>query len=109
MNLNITTLEEFKKIVSEHRLVLALFGNQGCAACSALKPKVSELVTSKFPQLVGLYINTSTAPEIYGQYTIFTVPTVVVFVDGSETIRFSRSFSIKELESRLVRIYDQIG
>ncbi|WP_047448771.1 thioredoxin family protein [Alistipes sp. ZOR0009] len=108
MRKDITSLSEFSQEISRNRIVLAYFGREECQTCVVLKPKVKELVTSKFPEIVLLDIDTSLAPEIYGQYTIFTVPSILLFLDGREILRRSRIISIKELEDSTNRIYNTL-
>lgn len=105
MRNNITLLSEFTQEISRNKLVLAYFGREECQTCVALKPKVKEMITTKFPETIFLDIETSHASEIYGQYTIFTVPSILLFVEGREILRRSRIISILELETLISKIY----
>lgn len=41
--------------------------------------------------------------EVAGQYTVFAVPTLLLMVEGREVARFSRHFSMQELEAPIRR------
>ncbi len=51
------------------------------------------------------YVNSELLPEVSAQQSIFTVPTVVVFLDGKEFIRKSRNISLSEFQKDIERPY----
>jgi len=102
---NIYSREEFSALLSTHPAVLAYFSTPDCSVCKVLKPKVKELLASDFPEVRFVYIDCIQHPDIAAQQNVFAVPTIVVFFDGRETIRKSRSFGIGELHDSLVRPY----
>ncbi|MCF7801202.1 MAG: thioredoxin family protein [Candidatus Marinimicrobia bacterium] len=101
-------LTEFQATISQNELVLAYCSTPTCNVCQVLKPKVQELITT----LGGwefTYVNTVDSPEIAGQHLIFTVPTLLLFIQGREVKRFSRHFGVAELRVELERYLDLIG
>lgn len=94
----------FEKIQKTPHL-LAYFSFPGCSVCVALLPKIEKLVKS-FLNVEFLYVNTHDTPEVSGQYLAFTVPTVILFSQGMEQSRWSRVFSVEDVESALVRLQD---
>ena len=96
--------EIFEKIKkSQHTLVY--FSFPGCSVCVALRPKIEKLVES-FENVEFLYVNTHETPEVSGQYLVFTVPTVILFSQGAEQKRWSRVFSVEDVENALNRLSD---
>ena len=61
-----------------------------------------------FPKISFCYINLNEAKEISGQLSIFSVPTVLVYFEGKETIRASRNMHIEELREQIDRYYKMI-
>ena len=95
-------LNEFENNISEKIVTVTYFSHDECNVCKVLKPKVIDLV-EKYDDFEFIYVNTNDSPDICGQYTVFTVPTVLVFVEGKESKRFSRNFAMIELEELLDR------
>jgi len=99
------TSDDFADLLESKQAVLAYFSTTECKVCAALKPQISALSDTCFEKLTVVYVSLNRYPEIAGQYRIFTVPTVVVFFEGREYIRKSRTFSVSELKSELSRLY----
>lgn len=101
----VTTLDEFQQQVDRGPAVLAYFSTGGCQVCNVLKPKVGELIAGYFPQIRTIYIDSGKAPEVAAQNRIFAAPTILVFFEGKEYLRKSRSFGIDELKNEINRAY----
>lgn len=101
----INNLEEFNNIIASEDAILAYFSTNECNVCKTLKPKVNELLTWKFPKIRKVYINLNNSPEVGAQNRVFTVPTILIFFEGREFLRKSRSFGIAELENEISRPY----
>jgi len=84
-------------------LLLGYFSFPECQVCKVLKPRVQDLVR-QFPPAEYLYIDINLYPVLKGQFLVFTVPTLILFREGKELKRFSRHFSLNELETFLTRI-----
>ena len=98
--------QDFTNFLNENDAVLAYFSHEECNVCKVLKPKIIALLNEKFPKISFTYINIKETPEIPAQLSIFTVPTIVVFFEGKEFIRKSRSIGIDEIENSIKRPYE---
>ena len=105
---DINSLEEFSPILIENDAVLVYFSHEHCNVCKVLKPKVAELLANNFPLMKMYYADTVIHPEISAQYSIFAVPTILVFFAGRESFRRSRNIGIKELQELIERPYSMI-
>ncbi|PLX21577.1 MAG: thioredoxin [Marinilabiliales bacterium] len=101
----IQSLEEFNSKLSESAGNLFYFSHEKCNVCKVLKPKIYNLLKNEYPKLKMFYCDTEYYPEIAGQNSVFTVPTILVFFDGKEFFRKSRNIGIDELSSILDRPY----
>ena len=101
----IHSMEEFKDVVDKNKAVLAYFSTDTCSVCHVVKPKVTQMVAEFFPLMKSIYIQSDHLPELAAQNCIFTAPTVLVFLEGRETIRKSRAFGIEELKGEMQRAY----
>ena len=101
----IHSIQEFDHILSENKAVLAYFSTENCSVCKILKPKVDEMISEAFPMLKMISVESDQLPEVAAQSNVFSSPTVVVYFEGRETIRKSRSFGVDELKSEIQRFY----
>lgn len=100
---HILTLSEFKETLNQKPVYVAYFSTPQCNVCKVLRPKVEELA-AQYENIGFIYINTEDMPEIAGQFTVFSVPTVVIFAEGREYKRLSRSFSLDEIQDYFERL-----
>ena len=99
------TLEEVQNLIKEEVGVLLYFSGERCNVCHALRPKFKELFDSEFPLIRQIYLDAHENPEISAHYQVFSVPTMLVFLDGREFVREGRAVSIYKLSEQLMRPY----
>ncbi|MBN2219091.1 MAG: thioredoxin family protein [Kosmotogaceae bacterium] len=87
------TLRELREV---NGLVVMDFFSPGCGVCIAIEPKL-EAVEKDFPSWKFYKINTVENPTAASEYWVFTVPTIIVQMDGREQKRWSRYFSLEEV------------
>jgi len=75
-----------------------------CGVCAAVKAKVNEMI-KKYPLVETYYVNLNTVPEAAGQYSIFTIPAILLYADGREMIREARYLSVSSLDDQIDRYY----
>jgi len=105
MNENIVSLDELQELISKEIGVLVYFSTPTCNVCHALKPKISAEFENNFPKIRQVFIDSSLTPEIPAYFNIFSVPTILVFLDGREFARESRNVSVPVLVSNIDRVY----
>lgn len=106
--IDIFTVDEFNKLVSSEEAVVIYFSTPGCNVCKVLKPKLIELLQNKFPIFSFAYVDCEKAKELAAQNSIFSVPTILFFIQGKELFRKSRNINLTELEFELERPYSFI-
>ena len=95
--------EEIKK----DEMVLVYFGSEDCGVCVDLKPKIVELL-EKYPKIKTIYVDMKKSHNIGISYNFFTMPGLLLFVEGKESLREARHISIDELEMKMSRYYKMI-
>jgi len=98
------TLEEINNFIESGRIRLLYLSRPECSVCTAIKPKVMEII-SEYPEMEAAYINMDKIPASAGEYSIFTIPGIIVYIDGKEMIREARYISIDDISSRINRFY----
>lgn len=96
--------EEFKNIKEENSMVIAYFGSEICGVCTALKPKIEELL-KRYPNIKAVQADVDISPEIAAANNIFTIPGILLFIDGKETIREARFISVPDIDNKISRYY----
>ncbi len=99
--------EVLDKIATE-KGVLLYFSSDSCSVCKVLKPKVAALLQEKFSLMISHYVDIEKSPVISGQFRIFTIPTILIFFDGKEQTRYSRTIGMQQLETSISRPYSMI-
>jgi thiol-disulfide isomerase/thioredoxin len=101
-------INEIKKIIENNQMVFGYFTTTDCNMCKDLFPKIEKML-EEFPNIVGFKAESNLNPLIVGEYNIFMVPTIILFIDGKETIRRSRNISIIELSNSIDRYYEMLN
>src|SRR6056297_1800739 len=102
---DITTMDSLEKALRDNPFSLVYFSHQQCNVCKVLKPKVRELIANNFPEVALFYVDTVKYPEISGQLSVFTVPTILVFLEEKEYIRESRHINLSAFSERIEKLY----
>ena len=99
------TLKELQTMIREEVGILLYFSGENCNVCHALRPKFKEVFDKEFPQLKQIYLDAHENPIISANYSVFSVPTMIVFMDGREFAREGRAVSLHQLTEQLKRPY----
>ncbi len=99
------SLEALQNSIRTEVGVLLYFSGENCNVCHALRPKFKELFDENFPQLKQIYLDAHENPEVSAHFQVFSVPTMIVFMDGREFAREGRAVSLHQLREQLKRPY----
>lgn len=102
----IKNIEDFNSFAINNDGAVFYFSTPDCNVCKVLKPKIISLLENKFPLMKFAYINLADAKELAAEYNVFTVPTILFYLDGKEYIRKSRNVNLYDLEHELDRLYN---
>lgn len=70
-----------------------------------MKPKVLALL-EKYTGIKSIYVDVDKSQNVAINYNIFTIPGIIVYVDGKESIREARHISIGDIDNRINRYYN---
>lgn len=101
----VETSEDIERIAERYPIVAFYFSGPDCGVCRALQPKLEALLAEDFPKIPLIIVDASRYPAVAAKLQIFTVPALLIFMDGKESIRRSRNFSPKEVAAALARPY----
>ena len=89
--------------ISDETLLVAYFSFPACNVCKVIRPKIEELLKD-YAEVKFIYINTEEERAVAGQNSVFAVPTIILFDKGKELKRWSRNFSVSDVEYELDKI-----
>ncbi|WFD11132.1 thioredoxin family protein [Tepidibacter hydrothermalis] len=99
------TKEIIDNLIKENDMVLVYFGNKGCGVCNILKPRVRERLKS-YPKIKLVEIDVDKNLEAAAQFNIFTIPAILIFIKGKESIRQARYINLEKIEYSIKRYYE---
>ena len=97
--------EALKTRIKTSKSLAIFFSAKGCGVCTVLKPAIKQSLSDNFPEFEWLEVALDESPEISGQLQLFSVPTLLVYLDGKEVLCKSRNFSTAEVVNELQRPY----
>ena len=106
MDENILSNEQLDKIIAENIGAIVYFSTPTCYVCKALKPKIMATFEENFENIQRVFVDSTLAPEVASKHNVFSVPTILVFLDGKEFARESRNVSVSGLVDKISRPYE---
>lgn len=103
----INSYEELQGLINDEKILIVYFGSNSCSVCVSIKPRLENLFT-KYEKVKSIHIDVEKSLLIAGQHNIFTIPTVLLFIDGKETLRESRFIGVDSLNDKISRYYHMI-
>lgn len=99
--------EAIEELINNNQIVSVYFGSDTCNVCTALKPKVEELIKD-YPQIKSAQVDVERSLTVSAAYNIFTIPVILVFIEGKEIIREARHISMQDINSKIERYYNML-
>lgn len=103
----LTTIDMVEDFIYDHALSFLYISQPNCSVCHGLLPQVQALMMN-YPNIHLGHINATEVKEVAGRFSIFTVPVLLLFVEGKEYIREARIVHMQLLEEKLDKIYKNI-
>lgn len=103
----VSSFDVIEELIKNNQIVLLYFGSKSCNVCSAVQPKIEEILKN-YPKIKSAKIDIEKSLDISAYYNIFTIPVVLVYIEGKEIIREARHISIQDLNNKIDRYYNMI-
>lgn len=101
-------VDALKNLIASEPAVAVYFSAPNCGVCHALRPKIEDLFSEKFPSVKFVHVQIDKSPGISGEYSVFSAPTLLVFFEGKEFLRKVRLMGIQELQEKIERPYKML-
>ncbi|MDX9960200.1 MAG: thioredoxin family protein [Aliarcobacter sp.] len=102
----IDNLQQLLNNINTGEPVLVYFSGENCSVCKVLKPKIEEEVLKQFPKFKLFEVKTDLNKEITSHFTVFSIPTTLIFFDTKEFQRVGRNMSVALFIEELKRPYN---
>jgi thioredoxin-like negative regulator of GroEL len=100
------TIEKIQNTIKNNMAVMVYFSAPTCNVCHALKPKLLEALEDNFSDFKVESVDISTQEDIAPHFGVFSIPTVLIFLDSKEFLRKSRHMSVGEVINEIKRPYE---
>nr|WP_289037681.1 thioredoxin family protein [uncultured Allobacillus sp.] len=101
----LANVEEAEQLIEQNDVAFLYISQENCSVCHGLKPQVKK-VMDKYPKIQAAEIRTDDAPEVASKFHIFTVPVLILFVDGKEHHREARSVYMQKFDDKIKELYE---
>lgn len=101
----VNSMEELNRLKNNSSMLLMYFGGESCGVCKDMLPKV-ECMLERYPGIKAIKIEIEGSSELAASYNVFTIPVIILFIQGKETIREARIISVIGLEQKISRYYE---
>ncbi len=98
-------MKNIQNLLDTNDTVMLYFSAPTCGVCQVLKPKLTDAMVQNFSDIIIESIDISIDPDIGAHFSVFTIPTVLIFLQGREYVRKSRHMSVDEVVRELERPY----
>lgn len=102
---NINTLNELQNFINNNTFAFLYVSSKNCSVCAPLSYKMEEIL-SQFPKINLRKMDLDELPEVGSTLSLFTVPMMILFIEGRETFRESRFVKINDFRDNIKRIYE---
>lgn len=104
---NLSTIEEIDAFIQKNQLSFIHISRPDCSVCHGLLPQVRKLMEN-YPQIKLGHINVDEIMEVTEKLSVFTVPVLLLFVEGKEYIREARIVHLDLLKAKIHTIYQNV-
>lgn len=102
---HLSNLDAIDDFIKKNKLAFLYISRPDCAVCHGLKPQVQKLM-EKYPKIQLGHVNADEVESVAGRFSIFTVPVLLLFVEGKEYIREARIVHMDLLNEKINKIYN---
>ncbi|HBH12545.1 MAG: Thioredoxin [Clostridiales bacterium 38_11] len=97
--------KDLEHLIHVNEIVVVLMSDMGCSVCLAIYPEF-ETMSQRLSDVKFAFVDMGITKKLVGRHMIFVYPTIIIFVQGKETVRFERVFSMIDVESAINRYND---
>ncbi len=101
----IGSAEEAEKLKQHNDMLLLYFSGTTCGVCRDMLPKLDKLL-KRYPGIRAAKAEAQSLPELAAAHGVFSVPAILLFIQGKETVREAGIISLDGLDRKIARYYE---
>lgn len=101
-----SNMNEIEQLIQENNIVVSVFSDLGCNVCLAILPELEKL-SQVYPRVTFMSVDVKLEPQLVSQYLVLVYPTLILYTQGKEAVRYERLISLDQLEATIER-YDAL-
>ncbi|WP_300382177.1 thioredoxin family protein [Clostridium sp.] len=94
-----------EKEILKSKITILYFSGATCGACEVIKRKINKILVD-YKEVNFIEINGVEEKEIAAKYDVFTLPLVILFIEGKESLRIGRNIDILDFKNSIDRYYN---
>lgn len=99
------SVSQIIELLKKNDMIMIYFGNRSCGVCSVILPKLESML-KYFPRIEFVYVEIQSMSKLSANYGVYTSPTILLYIQGKETLREAGIISLTQLESKVARYYE---
>ena len=100
-----TMLNDIQAFITANKFSFVYISRQDCGVCHAVLPQVRDMLTA-YPEVHLIKVDADKVPAVAGAFSVFTVPALLLFVEGKEMVRKARFVVMNELEQQIAQLVE---
>ena len=104
---NLYSIDAIKDFIKENKFVMVYFSSDGCNVCENILPRLEEIF-KKHSKIMSAHIEVQNLPSVASVFSVFTIPTIIIFLEGKEILRQARFINFLELGQQIQRFSEFI-
>lgn len=104
----VQSLKELQDTIDRNSLLLVYMSAEHCGVCSVISPRLESLV-EKYSSLKAIKVQADILPAVSAALGVFTIPCILVYIEGKEAVRQARYIHLEELEQQLDRYHQLLN
>ena len=97
----------YEETCRREQAVIMQFGSEQCGPCAAIQHRIDAWCRNH--ACSARYIDIEACPDIAAQHDILSVPAVIVYMQGHETLRQAGYFSLDDMLARTAQYLELAG
>ncbi|CDM67408.1 thioredoxin [Clostridium bornimense] len=102
MLIEIKKSDEIDNLINENIITVIYFTGTSCGACEVIKKKIKEIL-KEYSNVNYYEVDGEKNVDIAAKYGVFSLPILLLFIEGKETIRIGRNIDFLEFERSVER------
>lgn len=104
---SLNSINDIKHFIKENKFVMLYFSSDGCKVCDDILPMLEGLL-EKHSVVVSGHVETQNLPTVASGFGVFTIPTIILFLEGKEILRQVRYINFLELKEQIQRFSEYV-